>query len=87
MILVYEDFLAKKSSFLLAGFTVKSTFNLVALARLASYFFLRSQEKVTKKKATTCRFILNFESILSGSRKLANAQTAACRKLSRLIQN
>ncbi len=34
---------------------------LVGLARLASFFFLRSQKKETKEKATTCHLILNFE--------------------------
>jgi len=44
----------------------------VGLARQSSFFLLLSQKKETKEKATTCRFILNFKQVLSGSRKLAS---------------
>jgi hypothetical protein len=43
----------------------------VAFARLASYFFLLSQEKVTKKKATPSRLFPALLSIMGGNRKLA----------------
>jgi hypothetical protein len=58
-------------------------FVLVGLAQRARYFFLLSQEKVSKKKATPYRLFLALLALMGGKRKLAKrlAQTAACRKL------
>lgn len=54
---------------------------LVGLARLARYFFLLSQEKVSKKKATPCRLIPMLLSFNGRQAETRYAQTAACRKL------
>jgi hypothetical protein len=51
----------------------------VAFARLASYFFLLSQEKVTKKKATPYRLFPEINIILGRQAETRYAQTAACR--------
>jgi hypothetical protein len=53
----------------------------VAFAGLASFFLLLSQKKETKEKATPYRLIPVLLSFMGGNRKLANAQTAACRQL------
>jgi hypothetical protein len=47
----------------------------VAFARLARYFFLLSQEKVSKKKATPYRLFPALLSLMGGNRKLANKIT------------
>ncbi|MDO9283069.1 MAG: hypothetical protein Q7T88_11885 [Methylotenera sp.] len=44
----------------------------VAFARLASYFLLLSQKKVTKEKATPYRLFPALLSFMGGNRKLAN---------------
>ncbi len=44
----------------------------VALARLASYFLLLSQKKVTKEKATPYRLFPVLLTIMGGNRKLAS---------------
>ena len=51
----------------------------VAFARLASYFLLRSQKKETKEKATPYRLFPDIYMILGRQSETRYAQTAACR--------